>query len=285
VHRPALITLENTRSLLRVLKIIKARLEALGYAVAFRVLNPSEFQHPHRRERVYVQGFHVYTVISKISHPVCMAELSMNFQQKLEDMYNSLLALVGGRAGFPLKSILIPVGYEGLKDLVYSTKREHFKKGDKWKTLHSKMFFELTGDDRPTDDAVANFTIGFSETGQVAFDCMCRREQEVVMYLYMFFRAHDLDPFDFVIDTSQMLGRVPTSNKGVTCITPNRSQWTMREMRQILGPEFCALQGISRHRFQHMHDFSNKFLTELAGNAYNGTCFLYLLVAVMMALP
>ena len=253
-HRPALVFLENVAGILTRTRFgtpmdaIKRLFTTCGYELEWAFVNSSDYMLPQRRRRVWMWA-------SLKSECALDGTLSLLRQLRLDSI--------------PV-ALFLDVSEAEVGAAVASVTRAPKMKVFKWRASHAAF-------------QKRHRLVEFLGIDSQWFVRLSERERDVLRLYYALFARQgvDLRSVDWFLDVSQGIGRVPVGRGICPCLCPNGRVWSTLRGRLLTGREKMSLQGlVCGDDYPAWQSFSDRQLSDLAGNAFSTTVCLAVFVSV-----
>ncbi len=258
-HRPLIVILENVTCLLvrtafgTPMSALQRVFKDLGYELQWALLSSQEYLLPQRRRRIWLWA--------------CLSACC-----RLRDTREVLDVLRA--APLPLSTFL---GAEDAEiHAAFKARRPTPRVREfLWKDVHRRYKLRRAISSCP----------GISSPW---FRKLTEREQDALRIFYAKCRLKDgldLAAVECFIDVSQGLGRMPHGRSVCPCLCPNGRIWSTSLGRLLTGREKMALQGLwCGDAVAELRAFSDRDLSDLAGNAFSTTVCMAVALAVLATL-
>ena len=270
-HKPSMVLMENVKAFLALSNELMRLFKQMGYAVRFVEVNSRDFGVPQSRPRVYM------IACNRIALPMMPQIQSSEFggyEKRWGDSVDTTLNALKAHRRNAIDDYLLPMDSPELlsviDDMTVPTNPD--ENTLIWPARHDQLFKSIDCPGRPGLKQLHAFRAALShDTSRRMFDCVCRRQQEIILFFTLLWvKSGRLG--EWAVDTSQnlwRLGKEPTPDQ-IPCLTGTSRIWLVRAQRLLIGEECLAIQGINRHDVCSWK-MPNMVLWSLAGNAFTGT--------------
>ena len=253
----------------------------IGYVKTFRTLDPAQVRVPTSRPRCHASFAYLPNLFPQVASQTQVQDL---FAQTIQRVCSEFQE---GNRPHPIEDYLLVEGTplaEYWNDILYGElscdvveNGADKGKGTKWEKYHVEAFKRDLNRCRPTQAELRAFALDMSESGRVHFGHLRRRSQELVFLTHhKYVRMGREDKLkSMCLDVSQSVNFKTQSFSGLTCFTGACEPCLMQPFRRVLAIEAILMQGAAACDFPFIHEYSNTFIMNLAGNAFSGPCFVH----------
>lgn len=280
-HLPEFILFENVPSVTKITPDLEVLFQKMGYAFfVSETMDPTNFGLPNSRPRIYF-GARRCSSLSATRPSAYAAEVRATISR--------LAAAFKEQTPMSMQTFVFEdpeTYYAALPLAPWSEEPED--SGEKWQADHARAFGGL-GRSRPTDSELADFARGSPSSAMSRwFLAQPRRSQEVAYFASC---CIPRDGPDCHADLSQGIGRAHITSAACAdrevrlhTFTARTVAWLVRARRLLSGAERLAMHGlgpsiVQRAQERGTEQFSDSFLSDLAGNSFSATCFMCAFVA------